>query len=191
MTKRRKLAPVEAPKTLDEAIGCVVRYVEIDTGLEKLEADAKEAIAKIKAVHDATAEPLKQEMNTILARLRNWWAVAADVLTDGKRKSHQLAGCTIGLRWTPPKVSCKGRTDALAAVALNDAGLVRFIRVTIAPDKEAIYAALANQETDEQKALAKQLKDLGFSFSQREEFFVARPQSPAVETIAEPRKEAA
>lgn len=196
MTKRRKTTPVDAPATLDEALKDIVRYVEIDTGIEKLAADAKESIAKIKAAHDATAKPLVEEAKGIVLRLRNWWAVAGPAITDGVRKSADLAGVKIGLRMTNPACKTTAKTDDLAAASLSAAGLHQFVRIEISPNKPAILDALSalddDDATDEARALAEQLKALGFTRHQREEFFIARPETlPAVETVVDRQQEAA
>lgn len=196
MANRRKTTPADAPATLDEAIKDIVRYVEIDTGLEKLAADAKEAIARVKATHDATAKPMAVEAARLVLRLRNWWAVAGPTITEGLRKSTELAGVKIGLRMTNPACKSKEKTEALAAASLSAAGLHQFVRIEISPNKPAILDALSAlydaDATPEARAVAEQLKTLGFKRHQREEFFIARPETlPTVETVAEPQQEAA
>lgn len=194
-TTRRKTAKIAAPATLPDAIGRIVRYVAIDTEIERLALDAKEAIAKLKAVHDEQAKPLAMELKGILAELGTWWAVAGDELTDGEAKSTKLAGVTLGLRMTPPRLKVKG-SEGDAIAALIEAGLAQFVRFDPSLDKPVIHAALKTPDADdpravEQLALGERLRGLGLETVQREEFFIARPETlPAVETVASVREAA-
>lgn len=206
VAKRRKMEPVEAPQTLDEAIARIQEYVSIEAQLEQLDNDQKLAIANIKGTADATAKPLEQRLKGIVSSLRNWWAVAADAMTDGKTRSTELAGCKIGMRMTPPKVVCAGaRSDADMLLKIEgDELLDCFIRRAPSVDKEAIqrlfYRAAAAEALDAADrnvedfaaiGTARRLKALGFSLKQVDEFFIDRPKAPTVEKIDEPVREAA
>ena len=184
---RRKSPPATAPQTLPEAIADVVRYGQIDTELGRLATDAKQSIADIKAAHDALAKPMEQELKSLYNRLRTWWAVASDALLKPGQKSTELAGVKIGLRMTTPKLGTAEKTDALSAARLASAGLHQFVRIEISPDKAAILQALKAPKTADETAIAQQLSALGFRRDQKEEFFLARPETlPAVETVAVP-----
>ncbi len=195
---RRKSTPAEAPQTLDEAIADLTRYVALDTELEKLGADAKEAIAKIKAAHDLLAKPVEQEVKIIHGRLRTWWAVASEALLKAGSKSCELAGVKIGLRMTTPKVGAKAKTEQEAVLQLLAEPLLRdLVRIEYSLNKEAIKtvfsraAALAEKAEEERDAqditllsIAARLTKLGFKVTQKEEFFLQRPETlPAVETV--------
>lgn len=93
---RRKAVRQQAPQTLPEALLLIEEYADILTGIEELDADAVASIAAIKAERDKMTAPLEQRLKDIFLRLRAWWAVAAPDLTDGKRKSVDLAGCQLG-----------------------------------------------------------------------------------------------
>jgi phage host-nuclease inhibitor protein Gam len=201
---RRKAVRQQAPQTLEEAIGELAEYADILTGIEELEADAVASIAAIKAERDRMVAPLEQRLKEIFLRLRAWWAVAGAELTEGKRKSHELAGCVLGERTTPPSLKMPAKAEE-AALLLVNVGLAELCRHKVEVDKPAVLKTLARWEELQEKAnlasvsgpeawrhlidtvddeeliaLAKQilpivtLRDLGFTAVQKEEFFIDR-----------------
>jgi len=177
---RRKAPKQEAPQTLEQAIALISEYRDIADALGGLALEADNAIAQISAAHDAQAKPLELRNVEIFKQLRAWWGVAASELTDGKRKSIPLAGCTIGERTTPPALKLTGITaDALVA-KLDEAGLDALLRRTTKLDKPtAIKAILAEDE------IGQLLIEMGASTRQVEEFFIDWPKPAATETVAD------
>ena len=212
---RRKAAHQEAPQTLEEAIDLLATYSDILLGIEELSADATASIAAIEAERDRMIAPLERRAKDIFLQLRAWWAVAGDTLTEGKRKSLELAGCQIGVRTTPPSLKLPPKTNSEAAGALLvAAGLAQLCRHKVEVDKPAVLKerlALPRlqelqRESVEKRSLSfseamalacrieralKLSEQLGFRTAQKEEFFVDRaaPKPAAVEEV--PVQEAA
>jgi len=204
---RRKAAHQEAPQTLEEAIDLLATYSDILLGVEELSADATASIAAIEAERDRMVAPLEQRAKDIFLQLRAWWAVAGDTLTEGKRKSLELAGCQIGVRTTPPSLKLPPKTNAEAAGALLvAAGFAQLCHHKVEVDKPAVLKMLASEErldslepgNDPARQLLAEIRsrnakirELGFRTVQKEEFFVDRaaPKPTAVEEV--PVQEAA
>lgn len=181
---RRKAIRQEAPQTIEEATALLGRYAGFLTEAEQLRADADAAIARIEAARDAALAPVEEEAKGLFLQLRAWWGVAGGTLTEGKRKSVELAGCLLGERTTPPSLKMPGAGDAAATVLLN-AGWAELCRHKVTVDKPAVLKMLGHD------AAGPQLAALGFSSVQKEEFFVDRAgtKPPAVEEV--PLQEAA
>lgn len=184
---RRKAPRQQAPQTIGEATALLERYVGILTETERLRADADAAIATIEAARDVAIVPIEQEAKDLFLQLRAWWAVAGPALTEGKRKSHELAGCLLGERTTPPslgtgKMKVEEAVAAIlrAAVGLRSLDLQRrltaLIRTKRELDKPAILKELGSKD------LASKLGSIGFSSRQKVEFFIdraaAKPANP-------------
>lgn len=188
---RRKAPRQQAPTNIEEATGLLGKYAGIITAAEQLRADADAAIAAIEAARDQALAPIEEEAKAIFAQLRPWWAVAGEMLTEGKRKSIELAGCLIGVRTTPPSLKMpKGKAEE-AALALLNAGLANFCRHKVEVDKPAVLALLASEEmldtlrdtaaNDAARELVEEIAlrietviELGFRRVQKEEFFIDR-----------------
>ena len=127
---RRKAPRQIAPQTIEEAIALLARYSGILTETERLRADADVAIATIEAARDAAIAPMEEEAKSLFLQLRAWWGVAGDTLTEGKRKSYELAGCILGVRTTPPGLKMPGKVEE-AANTLWNAGFERLCRQKI------------------------------------------------------------
>jgi phage host-nuclease inhibitor protein Gam len=177
---RRKAPKQEAPQTLDQAIGLISEYRDLTDKAEELKLDASAAKAKIDAAFDAYSKPLEVRMLAIFRELRAWWGVAAPELTEGKRKSTLLAGCSIGERTTPPALKLTGITLEKLAEELQSLKRANLLRVTTKVDKPSVIKALQADDGDG-KALAK----LGASIRQTEEFFIDWPKPAAVEIVPE------
>jgi phage host-nuclease inhibitor protein Gam len=180
VSTRRKAPRQQAPQTIEEATDQLGRYSALITEAESLRADADAAIARIEAARDAALAPIEEEVKTLFLRLRTWWAVAGDMLTEGKRRSVDLAGCVLGIRLTPPSLKMPGKAPE-AAVTLVNSGWAELCRHKVEPDKPAILKMLGHD------AAGPQLAALGFSAVQKEEFFIDRAgaKPPAVEEVQE------
>lgn len=192
---RRKAPKQAAPQTLDQAIALIGEYRDLNAAIEELHLDASTAIAKIEAARDGFAKPFEVRAVEIFRQLRAWWAVAAPEMTEGKRKSIALAGCTIGERTAPPALQLpKGRKaeeivnvllDKLAGEyivtrhKLDKPAIIKALRIDVTamdPVEDALFLHERNVLTD----------DAGLTVKQAEEFFVDWPKPAAVETVSDP-----
>jgi len=191
---RRKAVAQTAPQTIEEATALLGRYAGILTSVEQLRADADASIATIEAARDAFIAPLEEEAKGLFLQLRAWWAVAGETLTEGKRKSHELAGCVLGERITPPSLSTGKMKvpDAIAAIFRLAVELLRnrpladrlkkLVRIKHELDKPAILKELGSAD------LGPKLTGLGFAPKQKAEFFIDRaaPKPETPEVVADP-----
>lgn len=181
---RRKTTAQPAPQTLDQAIDLLTRYSTIAAGLAQVEVDRAEAKAKIDAAADKLVVPMEVELAEIVRQLKPWWAVASEELTNGKRKSIELAGCLIGQRMSTPKLiylgKALGKANTDAAIAEVEAcRYAQLLRLKKELDKPAILKALADGDEI--------VTGMGFGSRQREEFFVDAipPRQLATREVAE------
>lgn len=177
---RRKAPRQVAPQTIGEATAVLADYADILLGVEELRADADASIAAIEAERDRMVAPLEQRAKDLFLQLRAWWGVAGEELTEGKRKSIELAGCLLGLRTTPPSLKLPAPAEEAAAILMN-AGWGGLCRARISVDKPAVLKALGEEAT------AAPIAALGFQAVQKEEFFIDRAgaKPAAVEEVRE------
>jgi phage host-nuclease inhibitor protein Gam len=170
---RRKTAALEAPATIEAATALAGRYSELLTQAEKLRAEADVSIAQIEGARDAFAAPLEAEAKDVFRQLHRWWTVAGPAMTDGKRKSIELAGCVMGERTTTPMLKIKKGADIeeLCRTMLDHGLVAHCITVKYSLNKPVIIADLRKPVGYVQEAL---ICDYGLSVSQREEFFIDR-----------------
>ena len=185
---RRKAEKLPLPQTAEEAIGLLGRYAAIDATIEAARADAEAEIAAIRARVDAACAPLEVDLKAAFNRLKPWWAVEGDALTEGKRKSLELGGCVIGHRMTPPKVVFvpAGKTlDEVIGDWWADDNWTFLRSKDPELDKPTIMECLRGSDKYAPEEV-EDLTKLGFSVRQKEEFFIDRipPKAPAVEIVA-------
>jgi phage host-nuclease inhibitor protein Gam len=142
---RRKAVRQLAPQTIEDATNLAAVYADILLGVEELRADADASIAAIQAERDRMIAPMEQRAKDIFLQLRAWWGVAGIELTDGKRKSYELAGCILGERTTPPSLKMPAKADEAAAMLLG-AGLAEFCRHKVEVDKPVVLRALGSKD---------------------------------------------
>lgn len=188
MTRLRSPAQ-RAPQTKAQALALLERFAARSAEIASIEADRQALLAAANAAADALLVPLAAELKDILKQLKPWWAASFDELTGGKRKSIELAGCVIGYRINPPKVSFVGGDEDAAVAALLGAELEALVRTKQSPDKPAILklldarrqallieaatADISDIGIDAGKAVeGAQLEELGFAIDQKEVFFV-------------------
>ncbi|WP_052730180.1 host-nuclease inhibitor Gam family protein [Sphingomonas sp. SRS2] len=181
MTRRKSVA-LTAPTTIEEAVALLTRYAAISAGLDQIEVDRSESKAAIDAAADKLAAPMKEALKDMARQLSPWWAVAGAELTEGKRKSIELAGCQLGTRMTTPKLAYPGKEENAVAL-LKEVPWIdgfQFLREKLSLDKQGLLKKLALGDED-----AGRLILLGFTRKQREEFFVDRvpPREPATEQV--------
>ena len=175
--KRLKAVAQDAPATIEEATCLLATYRTVDDAMGQIERDAESAIAAIKTARDERIAPLKLKMKSLFGEARAWWGVAGEAVTEGKRKSVELAGVLIGERTTTPRLTHPGMTEEEAITALMLAGWEDKVVARYALDKPALLAFLKSDH-------AASITALGFQIAQREEFFLARVEQPqATETV--------
>lgn len=182
MAPRRKAARIDAPATLEQAITTIAEYLNLAAGVDDIRASADASIRTIEHHRDETIKPVEARMKDLFIQLRTWWAVARDDLTDGKRKSVELAGAVIGERTGMPALKLpKGmKTDEAVAflkqLAIQYPGLgedaCALLRTKVDLDKPPIIKLLTNTTSVGPEVAA--LRGAGFSTEQKEEFFIDR-----------------
>ena len=195
--KRRKAEKLPAAQSREEAITLLGRYAELAGRVEARNQRAEVAIAQMRTERDKLNEPEEAELKAIFLQIKPWWAVAAEEITDGNRKSWELGGCMIGHRTSTPSLGYS-KPETVAIKLLLEQGWLGLLRVKYELDKPSIMTALkflpvptANepQEQDEAAAAHQQLLSWGFSIVQKEEFFIDRipPKDEAVAVIVDPQ----
>ena len=137
--KQKAKAPtIVVPQSDEMANALLAQYGDAFNALAHLQADTNEALARIKALHEADAKPLQELLSTIFEQLSAWSAAHRDRLTEkGKSKTVQLPAGAIGWRQRPPSVRWKKgfKVEDIVA-ALKEHGLRRFLRIKSEPNKE-------------------------------------------------------
>lgn len=185
---RKKSPALVAPTTIAEATAALSDYVDILTTIEEARAAADASIANIEAARDQLVKPLEARLKELFIPLRAWWAVAGEAITDGKRKSAEIAGCLIGIRTSTPALKLpKGKTSADIVAALmaelgedpfittkrsiNKPPIITIIRNGLPADPESPNGLLVN-------AIYHTLTEtIGLSVTQTEEFFIDRART--------------
>lgn len=186
---RRKAIAQEAPSTIDEAVKLLGYYSSILTQTEELRAQADVSIAAIEAQRDTLIAPFDAEAKDVFMRLRAWWAVAGDNMTEGKRKSIELAGCVVGIRTSTPalKLPKGAKGEDLAELLRDDEVGAPYASAKWSLNKPAIIKALRDSSTV--AAVTALFAKLKLSVSQKEEFFIDRagekPASPEIISVEE------
>jgi phage host-nuclease inhibitor protein Gam len=180
IARRKAAAPAAAPATIEEAVAALAEYRDTMDAIARTRADAAEAIGKIEASRDTFVAPLEERAKALFIELRHWWAVAGEAMTEGKRRSIDLAGCKIGIRTSTPRLVLPKGMNEKAAIAwlktLREKAGERFLRLKEALDKPAVLKVLG----PEPSAMATVLQLRGFAAKQSDEFFIdASAPSPA------------
>lgn len=171
---RRKSAPVNAPTTTVEATALLGEYARGITTIEGVRAHYDAIIADLQAERDAIIAPVETGLKDLFISLRAWWAVAADSVTGGKRKTAEIAGCLVGIRTTPPSLKLP-KASVLSQEDLIDKLIEEYgpayVTFTTKLNKPALIADLRKPVGRLQETL---VCDFHLSTSQREEFFIDR-----------------
>lgn len=179
---RRKADKSTACSTTDEAISLLGRYAALQASITARRADADAKIAQIRAAVDGALAADEAQLKAWFNALKPWWAVSAEALTEGKRKSIELGGCLIGHRLSTPRVVHPNLTEAEAVEQLRDHDYDELVRVVRELDKPAILRMLADDDVQ-----AAEIRSLGFASKQTETFFIDRikPAEPAVQIVTD------
>ena len=151
--------------SLDDGQKLLARFAKLSATAHSHEADLAVAIAPLKTATDKKLAPIVVELAELKTRLEAWWGKHGATFTQGKKKSHELAGCVIGTRANPKKLLFAGGDELAAIAALIGAGFTKLVKRLHQLDKKAVTAKV---EDDSEGAVAK----LGFSVKQDETFFV-------------------
>lgn len=189
MAPRRKAARIEAPATLEEAINLIGHYLNLNAMIDGIKAEKDDAIRAVELVAAERVAPAEAKMKDIFLQLRTWWAVARDDLTEGKRKSIELAGAIIGDRTSPPALKLpKGwkveeAVEFLQSMATTWPAATELLRVKTDIEKPAIIKLLGNATAV--SPLTERIVEEGFRTTQKEDFFIARIVEKDSDTILE------
>lgn len=170
---RRKSTVQNAPTTIEEATALLAEYATTMTALEEARAEADSAIAAIEGARDQLCKPHEERLKDVFNQLRAWWAVAGEHVTDGKRRSTEIAGCQIGIRTTPPALKSPNwlKPENLIAQLIEWDQGDEFLTTTVKLNKPAIISTLRGAEGYAQTELS---KTFGFTVTQKDEFFIDR-----------------
>lgn len=183
MAPRRKAPKIDAPATLEEAIGQIADYLEASAAIDQIRADADASIRQIEEARDAMTAPVEEALKVQFAQLRTWWAVARVALTDGKKKSVELAGALIGDRTTTPRLKLpRGKPIDDLIADLADEYDEQFVTVKYQLNKPALIAALRAPVGRLQEQL---ICDFHLTTEQRDEFFITRAAEKQTDPVLE------
>lgn len=138
-TTRVKTPAVNVPVPQDEATLnlSIARIGICQRERLRIEAALNDAIAAVKAAHEAMAAPHKHEIEALTEGARIYCeANRASLTGDGRKKFKRLAAGEVSWRARPPKVTI--RRVAKAIEALEQFGLYRLLRKSVTIDKAAI-----------------------------------------------------
>jgi len=182
---RLKSAAQRAPQTKEQAIAVLEGFARDTAQIALINAARADAIAQIDAKADAELVPLLAGLKDAAKQLKPWWEANFDELTGGKRKSIELASCTIGYRMPPPSLKFANGKDAEGVTVLQANGFgERLVRITYSLDKPEILKVLdsappapadgeaPHPDAERIEAEIAKLGELGFSKKQDEQFFV-------------------
>lgn len=180
----------------------LTRYAALDAEVAARHAETDALVAQMRAETDALNEPAEVEQKRLFMALKPWWAVSADDVTGGKRKTWELGGCLIGHRIGNPTLAFP-KPETNAVDLLQRHGFKACLRVEYSIDKPHMLkflacdfsdassddSAEAAQQWQENAMGQQQLIDLGFSVAQKETFFIDRlpPKGEATETLLDPQ----
>lgn len=192
MAPRRKAASINAPATITEATAAIARYLTLAAKVEEAKADADASLRAIEAARDDLVAPVEAELRDLFMQIRTWWTVARDDLTQGKRKSIELAGAILGDRTTPPSLKLPKGVKAEDAVRLLRGIADAFpaaqdlLRQKVDIEKPAVLRLIA--QVTNPSPIRQRILELGFAAAQKEEFFIDRAApvepDPVIETEA-------
>lgn len=135
--KGKTTARLVVPQSRDEAEAWIRQIGDHRREVVRIETAMNDEITKIKAAHEDSAKPYRDDIEQLLAGLQAWAVAHRDELTNGgKRQSAELATGLISWRVQPPKVTIR-KVEAVIE-ALKKLGLTRFIRTKEELNKEAM-----------------------------------------------------
>lgn len=189
MAPRRKAARIEAPATIEDATRLVAEYLELGAQVDRTKLEADTAIRAIEEARDLQVKPVEERMRDVFMQLRTWWTVARDDLTEGKRKSYQLAGAVLGDRVGMPTLKLpkafkvEDAVNFLKSIAETWPNARGFIRTKEEVDKPPLIKALGN--VTDPAPMVERIREEGFRVEQKEEFFIDRAAPAETDPVIE------
>ena len=182
MTRRKAIAQT-AVGSIEEAAAELNIYAMLAADIDAIEAERAVRKAEIDKDCDARIGARADQLRTIFAMLKPWWAVSGDSVTGGKRRSAELGGCLIGVRTTTPKLAVTGPV-AEKVQQLRNEHFDTLLKAKYTLDKAAIVRVLRDPQSPDRDYLGR----IGFAVRQKDEFFIDRiaPRDDAGETVPEP-----
>lgn len=138
--KRIKAQAAAAIPQTREAVTTAIRDMgSAQRQLARIEADMNDALAKVREVYEAQAQPLREQITGLQTGVQTWCeANRAELTNNGKTKTAAFASGEIQWRMRPPSVAVRGVEAVLET--LKRLGLDRFLRVKVDVNKEAILS---------------------------------------------------
>jgi len=135
--KGKTTARIVVPQSREEAEYWIRQIGEHRREVVRIETAMNDKIAGIKAEHEETARPYREDIEALLTGLQAWAIAHRDDLTSGgKRQSAELATGVISWRALPPRVTIRKVESVIDA--LKKLGLKRFLRIREEVNKEAM-----------------------------------------------------
>lgn len=186
MPPTRKKAPKQnAPQTIEEATAMIGEYMGLQHQITLLDEHHAADIQKIKDRRDNDIAPLDAKAKELFKQLRVWWSVEKDQMTDGKRKSIEIAGAIIGERTATPSFRLPRGIQMpefigslIEALPIGVAQL--FVRTKHSLDKQALIKSLRADDDN-----ARFIRKVGGTIVQPDQFFIdhAGANVPDPETV--------
>lgn len=159
MTSIRQPQSVAAAETLCQL------YAANASVIEDIENRRNAAIALANGAADEEQAPLLEEQAKIEAKLAPWWEKAGADLTNEKRKTIELGGCTIGSRSGRATLAIAGKPADLVELLEPLRWAKALLRVSTSLDRNAALKALDGPHGDK-------LRQFGLSLDPGRERFV-------------------
>lgn len=158
---------IRKPRSVAQATALCERFAVLESEIGLIEAQRQVEIAEANAEADRFAQPLLDEREAIRAKLADWWPANAEQLTEGKRKSIELGGCTIGSVAGRESLAVEGDEKAVISALMAKSWAAPLLRRTVTLDRKAILMSL---DGGHKRDLAK----LGLSCTVAPETFVLK-----------------
>ncbi len=124
-------------KDQNEANTMLRRLGEIERKLIVARAQVAEEVASLNQALDQLAQPLMAEQKKLIRAVEKYADKNRNTLLSGESKSVKLTSGEFGWRLSPPRVSILGEIKTII-LSLKRRGLMRFVRIKLELDKEAI-----------------------------------------------------
>lgn len=161
------------PKTLAGATLQLARYAALEAQLAEINAERQRGVARVEAAADQQSAPIVAELAELAGAIEPWWIEARAELTQGKRKSIELGGCSIGNRATSAKLVFTGTDEEALEKASSSRWRSLLTKTEVKLDRSAIVKLLASAGK-----MADSVRELGFSAAGGEVFFIKRVDNP-------------
>jgi phage host-nuclease inhibitor protein Gam len=134
---KRAAETAAVPQNMDQAAEMVARMGAIERELTVAATALAEEVAQAKNKAEASAAPLKAELEMLGRGVHLWAEANRETLTDGgRRKTVRLATGEIAWRALPPSVKLRDTNAVMEALRAHQLG--KFIREKFEIDREAM-----------------------------------------------------